>query len=114
VKLAFLTALVGFILLACATINSMGKIEQTSHDVNCLKGGIDAEVRSLEKQGFWAADPYRFNSEHCATSRTSQCGSTPMFIIGAILSFCANVLYALMWWDERRHSRMIEREVMKG
>lgn len=112
-RLAFVTALAGFVLLALAAVNSIGKTEQVSYDLGCVKSGIDAEVRSVDKHS-WNSDPFRFNHDTCITSRTSQCGSTLLFVIGAILSFLANVLYALMWWDDRRHSRMIEREVLKG
>ena len=112
-KLAFITAMAGFVLLVFAAVNSMGKTEQVSYDRGCLKSGINAEVQSVEKHG-WGSDPFRFDHDMCVTSRTGQCGSTMLFVIGAVLSFLANVLYALMWWDERRHSRMIEREVMKG
>jgi len=112
-RLAFITAFAGFILLAFAAISNMGRTEQSSYDLGCLKSGIDAEVRSVEKHQ-WNSDPYRFDRETCAISRTSQCGSTALYVIGAALSFCANVLYAFMWWSERRHSRMIEREVLRS
>ena len=112
-KLAFITAMVGFVLLVFAAVNSMGKMERVSYDRTCLKNGIDAEVQSVKESGGWGS-PFRFSHDMCVTSRTGQCGSTLLFVIGAVLSFLANVLYALMWWDERRHSRMIEREVMRG
>lgn len=112
-KLAFVTALMGFALLICATINSMGKTEQTSYDLSCLKSGIDAEAKSIDKQRAWAFT-YVFDRENCVVSRTDRCGSTLLYVIGSILSFLANALYALMWWSERRHARQIERDVLRS
>lgn len=112
-RLALVTALVGFALLVCGAVKTMRCGEtKTSYDINCFMVGIQAEVKSVNnaKDGY---TPYRFDPDHCVVSR-SDCGGAILYVIGAILSFCANVLYALMWWSEKRHARRIEREVLRG
>ena len=118
-RLAFITALFGFILLTFATINSMGKTEQTSYDINCVKIGLDAQAKSTDLcnkkgTGWWRCDSYFFDRNSCITSNTNPCGNSIIYLIGAILSFCANALYAFLWWSERKHAREIEKQVMSN